>query len=336
MGNGLVYWAYNCFADELFPDPNNPKIAAQLKRKPTAGGTERTIQSIPDTDLSKCNTFRSMISSNNALYYLNELTGTVSNIERIPLSSPFTTVVVKALPADQKPSGLIEANGYFYWGHSFPHKIYRMLKNGTGAVETVADTSVSLSSIVVVGSTVFWIDSDGLKSISIAINPTTCPALPCGPNPTPILAFPSGNFGYGLVFQPPSGSGINRPYRIYWVQGSGTSYRIRFCSFGGLMNECTPIVNIPLAGTAPDTTVPDAPSEVKDFYVASAGRRIGSPIFANSNLFWTESAINVVTDTTGEIRRRAAFATTAMPSVISTFRFNASSATLSMASMIAV
>ncbi|MEZ4615042.1 MAG: hypothetical protein R2867_05940 [Caldilineaceae bacterium] len=152
VGSGLVYSAFNCFADEFVS-------TAGLKRKPSAGGTERIIESIDD--FARCITYRNLLSSSDGLYYYSD---SQSRIERMPLGAPFTAVEVKALTGNDKPAGgksFIEANGYLYWiGFQ---RIVRTLKNGSGAVETVATISSGLiSDIMLVGNTMYWTDESGI------------------------------------------------------------------------------------------------------------------------------------------------------------------------------
>ena len=60
VGAGLAYWANNCYADEFNPFAN-------LKRKPSSGGTERTLEAINDYAL--CITYQNLLSSSDGLYY---------------------------------------------------------------------------------------------------------------------------------------------------------------------------------------------------------------------------------------------------------------------------
>lgn len=81
---------------------------ADLKRKPIAGGTERTIQTIDD---GKCVTFLHQLSSNDGLYYYNDST---QQIERMPLSEPFTPVAIKAVTTDTVCT-VAESDKHLYW-----------------------------------------------------------------------------------------------------------------------------------------------------------------------------------------------------------------------------
>ncbi len=105
VGNGLVYWAFNCFADEFVS-------TAALKRKPVSGSIVRTLESIDDA--ARCDTYLSQLSSSDGLYYYDE---SQKRIERMPLGEPFTPQEIKPLTGNQSPvftSPLKEANGFLY------------------------------------------------------------------------------------------------------------------------------------------------------------------------------------------------------------------------------
>jgi len=121
VGAGLAYWANNCYADEFNPFAN-------LKRKPSSGGTERTLEAINDYAL--CITYQNLLSAADGLYYYDS---SQSRIERMPLGEPYTPQVVKNLTGEQAPmvsKAFVEANGYLYWVHSFfpTYRLYRTLK----------------------------------------------------------------------------------------------------------------------------------------------------------------------------------------------------------------
>ncbi len=165
VGAGLLYWANNCFADEF-------STFAALKRKPASGGAQRTISSIRRLG-ALCNTFRFPVSSGDGIYYFNE---SLAQLERMPLGEPFTAVTVKTLENSQFPIvPFVEAGDFLYWIGIFPNRIYRTLKDGSGVIETVADTATSPADLIVVGSTVYWTDSTGVFS-------------KCGPPVTPCPA----------------------------------------------------------------------------------------------------------------------------------------------------
>ena len=92
VGNGLAYWSYSCYADEFVS-------TAGLKRKPTAGGTQRTIETIDD--FGRCITYLNQLSSSNGLYYYDN---SLSRIARMPLGEPYTAETVKALTGNQHPA----------------------------------------------------------------------------------------------------------------------------------------------------------------------------------------------------------------------------------------
>ncbi len=159
---------------------------------------------------------------------------------------------------------------------------------------------------MVVGSTVYWLDSGGLKSISVS-----CVSLPCTETGGTLFPFNATTRGHGLVYQPSTGGPIiNRSFRIYWVErntSSPTTYKIRYCSIGPITPCQDPVV------TPLDIAAPDAPTAVKTFYTATTNWFIGNPILANGNLYWTERDSSTVSNNTGDVKRKAGTATDAAP-----------------------
>ena len=275
VGSGLLYWANNCFADEFNP-------FAALKRKPASGGVERTISSINDFGL--CDTFRFPVSSGDGLYYFNQ---SLSQIERMPLGEPFTAVTVKTLESSQIPIvPFVEAGDFLYWIGIFPNRIYRTFKDGSGAIETVADTETSPADLMVVGSTVYWVDSTGVFSKS-----TNCDVLPCASRAQYAL-FSGGQRGSGLVYQ--FLGGFRGSYRIYWVErvpsGSDTNYSIRYV---GCDNQ-TVCFLLPPEGQLP----PPSPL----LYAAATNWFIGKPVLLSNTLYWTEFDTKNLQN--GDVKRR--------------------------------
>lgn len=279
VGNGLLYWANNCYADEFNP-------IAELKRKPVAGGPERTLESIDDFNL--CVTYQTLLSSDDGLYYFDNAQ---ERIARMPLGEPYTPQTVKTLTSDQFPSvgrPLVEAGDYLYWVHFF-NKVYRVRKDGSSEVETVADTNATPGDVMVVGNTVYWADNTGIWTTSIA-----CDTLPCtdtraqfsnlGPNANP----------YGLLYQ--SLGGRFGSYRVYWVErvtsGGNSDYQIRYRT----CNQITVCFVLPPIGQE----APPPPS----FYAGPTNWRIGSPILANNNLFWTEADFSTLNNNNGDVKRK--------------------------------
>jgi hypothetical protein len=274
VGAGLLYWANNCFADEQ-------NTFAALKRKPVGGGTERTLESINDG--ARCITYRNMLASSDGLYYFDE---SEARIERMPLAEPYTPQVVKALSNAQKPGGraFVESNGYLYWVDGIS-KIFRTRKDGSGEVETVAETASAPSDVMLVGNTVYWTDSSGVWLASVG-----CATLPCE-GKSQFAAFGATSRGYGLLYQSVGGV-IRGNYRIYWVQrttsGSNTEYQIRYRS----CNEIAVCVFAPVdAGDL--------------FYTSTTNWFIGGPVFASGNLYWTELDTTTVNSPNGDLKRRA-------------------------------
>lgn len=296
VGAGLLYWANNCYADEFNPFAN-------LKRKPSSGGPERTLEAINDYAL--CITYQNLLSSADGLYYYDN---SQSRIERMPLSAPYTPQVVKTLTGEQFPAvgkAFVEANGYLYWIHSFfpLYRLYRTLKDGTGNVETVAETGQNPGDLLVVGNTVYWTDSTGVFAISVA-----CGSLPCTSTQQPYSSFGANTGAYGLVYQPLGG--VQGNFRLYWVErvttGPNTNYTIRYRA----CNQITVCFVLPPVGQTP------APATA--FYSSTTNWRIGNLILANNNLYWTEADFSSVGNSNGDVKRKAYNATTPGADTIAT------------------
>lgn len=273
VGQGLLYWANNCFGDEFNP-------FAALKRKPAGGGSERTLEAI--NDYGRCATYRNLLSSADGLYYFDE---SEDRIERMPLAPPFTPEEVKTLAPNEAPTSaraLVEGGGYLYWTQFLSRKILRTLKDGTGGIETVADTASSPADVIVVGATVYWTDSAGVWTIS-----TGCGALPCTGTISQFASFGANTSGYGLLYIPLGGVFGN--FNVFWVQrtasGSNSIYRIQYRS----CNQITVCTLVP-----PST-----------FHTATTDWLIGSPVFAGGNLYWNERDVSTVNNGTGDVKRKA-------------------------------
>ena len=280
VGAGLVYWAHNCYADEFNPH-------AELKRKPAAGGAQRTLETINDFGL--CITFQNLLSSSDGLYYFDN---SQARIERMPLGEPYTPQVVKTLTNDQFPlvsKPFVEAGGYLYWVH-FSNKVYRVRKDGSGEVETVADTNATPTDVMVVGNTVYWADNTGIWTISVA-----CETLPCADTKTQFSNIGPNANPYGLLYQPLGGRFDS--YRVYWVErvasGPNSEYQIRYRTCG----HFTVCFVLPPEGQAPP---PPA-----SFYASTTNWRIGSPLLTNGNLFWTEADFSTLNNNNGDVKRKA-------------------------------
>ncbi|MCB9156830.1 MAG: IPT/TIG domain-containing protein [Caldilineaceae bacterium] len=296
VGNGLIYWAYNCYADEFVS-------TAALKRKPVNGSIQRVLESIDDA--TKCVTYRNQLSASDGLYYLDDSEG---RIARMPLGEPYTPTEVKAVSGNQSlgfNSPPAEANGYLYWiGFK---QILRTLKDGSGAIETVATSDSLIADIMVIGSTVYWVDDSGIKSTSV-----NCDTLPCIDTAGTIHTFSSTTRGAGLFHRViNSGPIALRGTVIYWVEHNTSApytYKIRNCAVGPFVLACEDPVVSPGAATA--AAAPDA---VGTFYTATTNWYIGKPILVNGNIYWTERDISSVNNNTGDVKRKAATAAEADP-----------------------
>lgn len=276
VGAGLLYWAHNCFGDEF----NN---FAALKRKPASGGIERILSSINDG--SRCLTFRFPLSSGDGIYYFNQ---SQARFERMPLAEPFTPQPVKTLEASQFPViSVVEMGDHLYWAGIFPNRIYRTLKDGSGEIETVADTANSPSDLMAVGNTLYWADSTGVFRTRV-----DCASLPCTDTVTQFALFTGSTRGYGLVYQ--FLGGVQGNYRIYWVErtpsGSNTNYSIRYVS----CNNITVCFVLPPQGQLP----PPSPL----LYEASVNWLIGEPLLFSNTFYWTEFDTN--NPQNGDVKRK--------------------------------
>jgi hypothetical protein len=298
VGNGLLYWANNCFADEF-------NSLAVLKRKPSGGGPERTLESINDGNL--CNTYQSMLSSDDGLYFFNR---SLSRIERMPLGEPFTPQPVKTLGSGQLPIGLrgfVEAAGLLYW-LSDSNTILRTRTDGSGPIETVATTNSLPTDLMLVGATVYWSDSAAIWSISVG-----CDTLPCTSTQSQFSNLgATGARPYGLLFQ--ALGGVQGNYRIYWVERTGSAanfeYQIRYRA----CNRLVVCFVLPPQGQLP----PPPPS----FYSGTPNWQIGNLGLANDNLYWTEADQSTPSNNNGDVKRKAFNATTPGADTIATGQGN--------------
>lgn len=272
IGAGLLYWAHNCFAKEF----NN---FAGLKRRPSAGGPLRVLEEIEDG--ARCNTYHSLLSSGDGLYFYD---ASQARIARMPLGEPFTAETLRPIAAGEEPltgKALVESGAYLYWVHPFG-KILRALKDGSGPIETVANTGASPTELMVRGGTVYWTEASGVWTIG-----TGCGALPCAGEQQQFAPFGSNTMGHGLLYQ--TVPGIRGRYRIYWVErvaiGPDSLYQIRYRS----CND-TSICTL------------DPPST---FYQSTANWRIGQLLLAAGNLYWTEFDHSVVSSPNGDVKRRS-------------------------------
>ena len=281
VGAGLVYWANNCAGDEFNP-------IAELRRKPAGGGSPQVIQTVdtntePNPPNETCITYAYQVSSGDGLFYFEDDFVSDDRIMRMPLGEPFTPETVTTLASNERPlSGraFVEDGDYLYWPVTSQSKILRIRKDGSGTIETVADTEPSPLDILIVGTTIYWTDSVGVWGKSIG-----CATLPCD-GKTKYDDFPDNAFAYGLVYKAVSGNfPFSGGFRLYWVLRTGSNpnytYQIvyRACSFN----------QICFLEFAPDPPNPTpAPPAPEPFYTASVNRVIGDLVLVDNNIFWTE------------------------------------------------
>lgn len=265
-GGGLLYWADSCFAQE-FPPPS------VIKRKPIAGGTVRTLET---TTAETCLTYLNMAAAEDGVYYYDSAEG---RLERIPVTEPSTPEPLVPISSGQQPNGTLKiADDFLYWVSFNAGAVLRAPRDG-GTIETVVSGVSSPTDVMVIGNTVYWIDSSGVWTIQIS-----CDNLPCTDTKQSFSSFAANTSGHGLLYR--SGSGITRfSYFVEWVERTSVSnnsdYKVR-------RRTCSTL--IPCGDT---TTI----------YNAATNWVIGNLITDGANLFWSERFFNVSTPD-GKIRRK--------------------------------
>lgn len=284
VGQGLLYWASNCFADEFNP-------YAELKRKPAGGAIPVVLESINDGN--RCATYHAMLSAGDGLYYYSY---SQNRIERMPLSAPFIPQVVKTVTSGQAPltnEALVEGGDYLYWVSAFGG-VYRTRKDGAGSVETVATTSGTPADVLAIGNTIYWTDSSGVWAIGVG-----CGALPCTGAKIQLAAFGANTAGHGLVYLYLGGAQGN--FRVYWVQRPTVApyiYSIRYRACNQI-SAC--VIGAPVT-----------------FYTATTGWAIGNLALANNTFYWTERDISTPVNSTGDVKRKLRTDTSAGAETIAT------------------
>ena len=256
IGNGLVYWADRCFGGEFRGD-------AFLKRKALYGTIERTLAT---TTAAFCYTYLHMAADDDGVFYYSS---DLNQIEYRPIASPYDppTVVYSAPPFPVTDFEL--DSDHVYWGAN-DNRILRVGKDGAN-LETVANTGNNISDIMLVGSTVYWLDDSGLWSTS-----TTCGSLPCTKTK---LATTTGDH---LLYVSHS---FFLGYSIYWVEnGSQEKIRRYSCSFSLPSGWTCSVLPSPL-------------------YTANTNWTLGQLASDGSNLFWPESYFKIGDPSDGRLRR---------------------------------
>jgi hypothetical protein len=262
MGGGLLYWAQRCFGGEFRGD-------GYLKRMPVNGSIRRTLATVSP---SFCVTFLSMAADEDGVFYFND-DASPDRIEHVPTASPYTPTTVYALSAtSQKPRTDLEVRAdYVYWGTT-GNQILRARKDGTGSVETVANTGANVQDVMLVGDSVYWLDDSGFWQTTV-----TCGTpFPC---PKEKLVTTSGDH---LLYVPGT---FFLSYSIYWVEdGSQEKIRRYACNF--------------LIGSGLTCSASGA------LYTAPTFWSIGQLTTDNSgHLFWTENYFKIGDPADGRVMR---------------------------------
>ena len=272
---------------------------AQIRRKPSSGGTQLHLDASDTDDVPHCNTYHKLLSSSDGLYYYEQVAGDPikHHIMRIPLSAPFTPQEVKVLTAAEAPAynfrSFVEAAGYLYRAENNDNRILRTLKNGSGPVETVANTAINPNDLVVVGNAIYFSDSTGIYGRNV-----NCDPMPCTGGQT-LRSLGSFSSAQSLLYVPVSGGPIQSGFRLYRVEGTPaspghTNFTIyyRFCSF---IVVCGDIILDPgaQAASVESADAIDAidaiNAEVQTLYAGTTDWAIGNLVLANGEIFWTET-----------------------------------------------
>jgi hypothetical protein len=297
----IVWWAENCFAEEFATKATLTRSIVLIP--PVSSNIAESID-----DGARCNTYRNQLASSynafdprNGVYYFSQTfiqNQEQGQIIRMPRNAPFTPQVIKQLnPSEYPVDAFVEAGGYLYWIAFSGNKILRTLQDGSGNIETVADTAASPTDAIVVGNTVYWADSTGIFGIGIS-----CASLPCTDQKQQFDDFGANTSAHGLLYQSlPGGGVLGNSYRIYWVErvtsGVNSNYKINYVS----CNSITICFVLPPVGQVS----PPPPN----FYTATPNWRIGNLILANNNIYWTEADQTTVNNNNGDVKRRAYDAT---------------------------
>ncbi|MEX1018496.1 MAG: IPT/TIG domain-containing protein [Litorilinea sp.] len=218
LSSGMLYWAYRCYGGVEFSWPGF------LRRKPVNGTTIRTLST---TTAADCVTFLNMNADAEGLYYYNAAAvgDVVRGIYFRPSGDPYDPpILLYATGSDFPSSGsrLFPAGEWVYWITGT--EIRRVNKDGGGGIQIAANTAANPTDILVLGSTLYWLDDAGLRSASV-----TCDVLPC-----PVTLLVNDTRGNYLRLVPvTTGLIINRGTRIMWVETNSGDQKIRslVCSF---------------------------------------------------------------------------------------------------------
>lgn len=213
INEGLLYWANHCYGEEFRGD-------GYLRRKPTNGGTTRTLSTVTPID---CYTFRNMAADASGLYYYSV---DEASLYVRPVASPYdpATKLYTMASWRESPIDHLALDGdYIYWlttGTNNISQLLRINKNGAG-LETVASDLSYATDLHVVGGTVYWLDNDGLWKTSVS-----CGSLPCAKSRV------VSTRGDHLMYYVPARS-ILVSYELFWVVPEDTidyvPQRIRRC-----------------------------------------------------------------------------------------------------------
>lgn len=216
VSDGLAYWAERCYGGEF-------RGAGYLKRKPTGGGTIKTLSS---TTAANCYTFLNQFADASGVYYYNlDSTRLEFRASGAPYDPP---TVISAVPSAQRPpeeTHLVRQGDYVYW-FGLDNRIRRVKTDGSG-LAIVATTGAYPKDMLVYPTVVYWLDSTGFWRVN-----TDCGSLPC--NATKQQMTPTASDAHSLLYAP--GSTL-LSYSYFWAEGGD----IKRLSCNSLSGSCSKI-----------------------------------------------------------------------------------------------
>lgn len=276
-GNGQLYWAERCFGGEFV-------APGYLRRKPLNGGTQRTLAT---TTVGECVTFLNMAADETGVYYysVDAYGSAPRGIHHRPAGAPYDPPqVITPLSGGNLPmagSRLALGTDHVYWlttDFETTPRLLRMNKDGSGAMETVANVAIDANDLLVDGNHVYWLDSSGLWRTDTS----ACTTLPCAK--TKLV----NTTGSHLVLRR---DGTLFGYQLYWVE-QGNPQRIR-------RRSCSLLIDITTGEISESCSV-------GTLYTAPTDHawRIGRPSTDGNALFWLEYYFEIGTGSDNRLRRR--------------------------------
>ena len=220
-----------------------------------------------------------MLSAGDGLYYYVTLAKTASSACRWANPSPRSGEGAQQRPGSDHQQAVCGSGRLSLLG-ACPWQDLPYLKDGSGDIQTVADTGSSPADVIVVGTTVYWTDSTGVWTISIA-----CASLPCAGTKSSLPSLARTLAATDLYISTVAALRVGTTCTGCSVYaGDNSDYQIRYRACNQI-DICT----IEPPGT---------------FYAATTNWLIGNLVLANNNLYWTEPDQHDG-QSTGDVKRKA-------------------------------